>query len=389
MTLTVDDLLRRAIESVIAWYDATQRSGRTRWRSGHRPAPGIGSVLRDLRADISGPNSLVVAHNAVTVRGEMHFTSPWHFRRGYRIGRRPQLSLELLIHQGLHIVLHRCHTGAKSKARVCCPIEMPSMHQRSWTDYNASCCGGADEKALACFASGTIRTMKLLQCACIVGAVTVLSLLTARGPSNISEPVREPAGARGRERCGPIDDAQASVTVLNAAPIKLASLEDAHVNPVAPLSPFALTSAYPMPMSLPHERTMAPAETPNATLRRRVAGSAEALPEQFVKALAAADPMPVGALLPTRLAYAAAPDVTFDPTSHASPSLKRETPDLSYLAYYAYSEAPPPESPADTVLRELKEIPEGTPIEEVRRAAQVFGLDVTFMEAVSKIESDF
>ena len=224
--------------------------------------------------------------------------------------------------------------------------------------------------------------MKFLQCACIVGAVTVLSLLTARGPSNISEPVREPVRADESVRA---DDAQASVTVLNAAPIKLQSLEDAHVNPVA----FALTPAYPMPMSLPHERTTAPAETPNVTLSTTVAASAEASPEQFVKVLAAADPMPVGALPPTRLAYAAAPDVTVDPTSYTSSPLKRETPDLSYLADYAYSEAPPPEAPADTVLRALKEIPEGTPIEEVRRAAQAFGLDVTFMEAVSKIESDF
>ena len=66
-----------------------------------------------------------------------------------------------------------------------------------------------------------------------------------------------------------------------------------------------------------------------------------------------------------------------------------ETPDLSYLADYIYSEVPPPETPTKTVLRALKEIPEGTPREEVKRAAEAFGLDVTFMEAVAKIESDF
>jgi hypothetical protein len=186
-----------------------------------------------------------------------------------------------------------------------------------------------------------------------------------------------------------VDDAQASVTVQRAAPIKLASLEDVHVSPVAPFPPFALASAYPMQMSSPCERTTEPTKTPTATLRRTVAASAEALPEQLLKALAAADPVPVGALLSTRLAYAAVPDITLDPTSSPSAPLKRETPDLSYLADYAYSEVPPPEAPANTVLRALKEIPEGTPIEEVRRAAQVFGLDVTFMEAVTKIESDF
>jgi hypothetical protein len=228
--------------------------------------------------------------------------------------------------------------------------------------------------------------MKFLQCACIVGAVMVLSPPMARGPSNVSEPVRQPVRAHESVRA---DNAQASVMVLKAAPMKLASLEDAHANPVAPFSPFALTSAYPMQMSSPYEGTTEPAETPTATLRRTVAASAEALPEQFSKALAAADPMPVGAPPPTRLAYAKVPDITRDPTSYTSPPHKRETPDLSYLADYAFSEVPPPETPADTVLRALKEIPEGTPIEEVRRAAQAFGLDVTFMEAVTKIESDF
>ncbi len=228
--------------------------------------------------------------------------------------------------------------------------------------------------------------MRFLQCACVVGAVTVLCPLTARGPSNVSELVREPVRADEPVRVG---DAQASVTVLKAAPIKLASLEDAHASSVAPFSPSALTSAYPMQISSPYERTTEPAAPPTARLRRTVAASAEALPEQFLKALAAADPMPVGALPPTRLAYAAVSDITLDSTSYTPAPLKRETPDLSYLADYTYSEVPPPETPADTVLRALKEIPKGTPVEEVRRAAQAFGLDVTFMEAVTKIETDF
>ena len=63
--------------------------------------------------------------------------------------------------------------------------------------------------------------------------------------------------------------------------------------------------------------------------------------------------------------------------------------DFHYLAYYAYSETPPPEKPADTVLDSLKDIPVGTPIEEIRRAADAFGLDFGYMKAVAKIESDF
>ena len=197
------------------------------------------------------------------------------------------------------------------------------------------------------------------------------------GPSNISEPVRELVRADNSVQA---DDAQASDTVLNAVPID--------ANAVAPSSPFLLTLAFPK-LSSSYERRKAPAETPTATLSRTVAASAEALPKQFLEALAAADPPPVGSLPPTRLAYASVPDVTLDPTSYTPPPLRAETPDYSYLADYAYSEVPPPEAPADTVLRALKEIPEGTPREEVRRAARAFGLDVTFMEAVAKIESDF
>src|SRR5215469_12820376 len=43
--------------------------------------------------------------------------------------------------------------------------------------------------------------------------------------------------------------------------------------------------------------------------------------------------------------------------------------DLVYLAYYAYSEVPPDKKPADTVLAALKEVPVGTPVEEIKRAS--------------------
>jgi hypothetical protein len=63
--------------------------------------------------------------------------------------------------------------------------------------------------------------------------------------------------------------------------------------------------------------------------------------------------------------------------------------DLSYLAYYAYSELPPEPKPADTVLDALKSIPPGTPIDEIRRVADILRLDFTFMKTVAKIESGF
>ena len=63
--------------------------------------------------------------------------------------------------------------------------------------------------------------------------------------------------------------------------------------------------------------------------------------------------------------------------------------DLSYLAYYAYSEVPPDVKPADTMLSALKDIPVGTPVEEIKRVSDAFGLDFSFMKTVAKIESDF
>jgi hypothetical protein len=62
---------------------------------------------------------------------------------------------------------------------------------------------------------------------------------------------------------------------------------------------------------------------------------------------------------------------------------------VNYLAYYVYSELPPERRPADIVLDSLKDVPVGTPVEEIKRAADAFGLDFSFMRAVAKIESDF
>jgi hypothetical protein len=62
---------------------------------------------------------------------------------------------------------------------------------------------------------------------------------------------------------------------------------------------------------------------------------------------------------------------------------------LSWLAYYAYSELPPEIKPADTILDSLKGIPPGTPIDEIKRVSDILRLDFTFMKTVAKIESGF
>ena len=122
----------------------------------------------------------------------------------------------------------------------------------------------------------------------------------------------------------------------------------------------------------------------------------------------------VGEQLPSSVAPSAIPDVPYERGPSLLPSQKPEidsqeqqqvelespvqdsspdpTPpkqDFSYLAYYAYAEVLPDKKPADTVLEFLKDIPVGTPVEEIRRVSDAFGLDFVFMRAVAKIESDF
>ena len=61
----------------------------------------------------------------------------------------------------------------------------------------------------------------------------------------------------------------------------------------------------------------------------------------------------------------------------------------SYLSLDPYADLPLDMKPADIVLDSLRDIPIGTPVEEIKRAANTIGLDSGFMEAVAKIESDF
>jgi hypothetical protein len=81
------------------------------------------------------------------------------------------------------------------------------------------------------------------------------------------------------------------------------------------------------------------------------------------------------------------------PTTHDAPDDASNpapvTQDFRYLIYYVWSELPPAEKPADIVLRSLKDTPVGTPVEEIKRASDAFGLDFNFMKAVARIESGF
>ena len=77
---------------------------------------------------------------------------------------------------------------------------------------------------------------------------------------------------------------------------------------------------------------------------------------------------------------------TRDASDHAS-NPAPVTQDFRYLIYYVWSELPPAEKPAAVVLRSFKDIPVGTPVEEIKHASDAFGLDFTFMKAVARIES--
>jgi hypothetical protein len=45
--------------------------------------------------------------------------------------------------------------------------------------------------------------------------------------------------------------------------------------------------------------------------------------------------------------------------------------------------------PADVILESLRDVPIGTPLEEIKRASEAFTVNFTFMKTVAKIESDF
>ena len=77
------------------------------------------------------------------------------------------------------------------------------------------------------------------------------------------------------------------------------------------------------------------------------------------------------------------------PTTRNAPNPAPVTQDFRYLIYYVWSELPPAEKPADIVLSSLKDTPVGTPVEEIKRASDAFGLDFNFMKAVARIESGF
>jgi hypothetical protein len=218
--------------------------------------------------------------------------------------------------------------------------------------------------------------MKILQSACVFGAVAALYSVAQHVPA------REPSLAAGET-------------------LALAVLDNAHANLERAFAAFPLAAADPMPVSSLRATKVASADptpvgslgtTPVTPVRTKAvvtASATAAIPAVLAfdepRPNAFFDPSPIGPANPIVLA-----SLDLIPVSHVDlATVEPPKHDFHYLAYYAYSETPPPEKPADTVLNSLKDIPLGTPIEEIRRAADALGLDFGYMKAVAKIESDF
>ena len=99
---------------------------------------------------------------------------------------------------------------------------------------------------------------------------------------------------------------------------------------------------------------------------------------------------PEGRILPPDVSLDAArpSEVALQQVATAAPAELIE-PELPHLKDDAYSETVRPDNPAKIALAALSDVPLGTPVEEIDRAAEAFGLDAKFMKAVAKIESDF
>jgi hypothetical protein len=164
----------------------------------------------------------------------------------------------------------------------------------------------------------------------------------------------------------------AAYQIISGKTMSAASPEDAaEVEVVSALSSDFVTSALPVPrgpLLLPKE------EISSDTLEKEQA--------RLEAAFDALEQQPgTDALEP----QARTEDSVQDHSPDAAP-LKRN---FSDLAYYVFSEIPPDEKPAVTLLGTMKSLPVGAPVEEIRRASDAFGLDFSFMKAVAKIESGF
>ena len=199
--------------------------------------------------------------------------------------------------------------------------------------------------------------MKIMQVTCILVAITVIAIC-------------QPLIAKRLIVTPPSAAAEAEITSTSALPNTQASAE---------------TTAPPI------AETVVPAVTV-----RRVSSVPVVLPPAVFspRELAYEDDRQLGVAPAAEVKVATLEEPDFSIRDAGSPlrdtaAEPAPTQNLTYVAYYVYSELPPEKRPADIVLDSLKSVPQGSVIEEIKRAADAFGLDFNFMKTVAKIESDF
>jgi hypothetical protein len=153
-------------------------------------------------------------------------------------------------------------------------------------------------------------------------------------------------------------------------------------------------SAIPLNVTTILTNVRAALPAPNIEAEFDTRSSAKAIVAAEFSALDAAMPpdVTISQRLQARASLEAAPPENEATSQQDRPLAASPNPDkgeLAYLKYYVYSESPPPEKPAKIALAALRDVPLGTPIQEIERAAEAFGVDVNFMKSVAKIESDF
>jgi len=197
-----------------------------------------------------------------------------------------------------------------------------------------------------------LGAMKALQATCIVGAITFTGIHQV-GPNmpGATVPDAMPEAAVSAETPG--------------APALCAAGPEASAGPGTALG--AELGSVPRPVSGPS--LTAKAEIGDDSIETKSVGLGDCY---FYPHHDAAQPVPT----------------THDASDEAS-NPAPVTQDFRYLTYYVWSELPPTEKPADIVLSSLKDTPVGTPVEEIKRASDAFGLDFNFMKAVARIESGF
>ena len=229
--------------------------------------------------------------------------------------------------------------------------------------------------------------MKILQVICVLVAITIIAVCQPLIAKRlIGAP---PVAAVETETTSALPDVQAAATTQGSAETRApvaetvvpatAQVRRVSSTPVV-IPPIALS---PRELAYETDRQLSVVAPTPVAAETKVA----ALEEQDISVPETAPSSTIPEAAPPSAMHEIAPSSSMHETPLSSDAAP--TQNLTYVSLYVYSELPPEKRPADIVLNSLKNVPQGTPIEEIKRAADAFGLDFNFMKTVAKIESDF